>query len=264
MVTCSKVTISGGEPLLREDLYDVLTVLRAHDAPMVLATNGTLLTVAKIESLVRAGIKTFQLPLHSADSTTHNVLSGGDCWNSTISAIVDVMEAGVSAVPVFVATGINLAHFPAVLKACSWLGVKDVIFNRFVPTGLGTIYRDSIGVPTESMLLEILHESNVLAEQLDLVIHLGMPISIPSDQWTSLKRVKLASCPVGSGQRRWTVDTAGNLRRCNQSEVQFGSLLRGATEMLVSEVNKMDPSTSAMRTVKQCGILAQQRLVHIS
>jgi len=264
VVSCSKVTVSGGEPLLRENLDEVLALLRTYGTPVILTTNGVLLNPLKIDWLMRAGVQTFQLPLHSADSATHNFLSGGDCWKNTISALIDLIEAGANTVPVFVATGLNVSHFLGVLRACSAIGIKTFIFNRFIPTGLGTIYKNSIGVPTEPMVWKVLREANILAEQLDLEIQLGTPVSVPNGERNAFTRIGLASCPVGHGQRRWTMDTAGNLRRCNQSGVQFGSLLEGAEEALLREVVGAYSQRSHTQGMNHCGILAQQGLIQIS
>src|SRR5262245_58384113 len=49
---CDRVAISGGEPLLHDDLFDILAVFQDRGVPMTLATNGVLLTPALIERLI--------------------------------------------------------------------------------------------------------------------------------------------------------------------------------------------------------------------
>jgi MoaA/NifB/PqqE/SkfB family radical SAM enzyme len=61
--------ISGGEPLLRPDIVDVIRSIRVPDRPpfIVLTTNGTLLTRAKYDELIEAGVDEFSLSLDYPD-----------------------------------------------------------------------------------------------------------------------------------------------------------------------------------------------------
>src|SRR5918911_1229962 len=59
-VDCEKLTVSGGEPLLREDLFDLLALVKSRGIPMVLTTNGLLLDAEMIDRLRGAGVVTFQ------------------------------------------------------------------------------------------------------------------------------------------------------------------------------------------------------------
>ncbi len=48
--------LSGGEPLLREDLTDIASYAATRGATVVIGTNGTLLTSEKIQALMDAGV----------------------------------------------------------------------------------------------------------------------------------------------------------------------------------------------------------------
>jgi MoaA/NifB/PqqE/SkfB family radical SAM enzyme len=67
------VQISGGEPLLRKDVYDIIAEMRRHDqlAVFVLTTNAQLLNEEKYLKLREAGIEEFSISLDYPDER-HN------------------------------------------------------------------------------------------------------------------------------------------------------------------------------------------------
>jgi organic radical activating enzyme len=60
------VTLSGGEPLLRSDVFQVVSFLNARDVAVNLITNGTLLDDAAIARLADR-VSIFELPLLSVE-----------------------------------------------------------------------------------------------------------------------------------------------------------------------------------------------------
>jgi MoaA/NifB/PqqE/SkfB family radical SAM enzyme len=61
--------VSGGEPLLRPDILDVIRAIRVPDRPpyIVLTTNGALLTRARYDELIAAGVDEFSLSFDYPD-----------------------------------------------------------------------------------------------------------------------------------------------------------------------------------------------------
>jgi radical SAM protein with 4Fe4S-binding SPASM domain len=52
-----KFAFTGGEPLLREDIYDLIEYASSFDMQVVMATNGTLITKEVAEKLKKAGLE---------------------------------------------------------------------------------------------------------------------------------------------------------------------------------------------------------------
>jgi MoaA/NifB/PqqE/SkfB family radical SAM enzyme len=254
---CRSVAFSGGEPLLRPDLLQLIAFVRSHGVPGILTTNGTLLSRPKILQLMEAGIATFQIPLHSHRSSVHDHLSGGACWEKSLRAIVNVQACGGHVVAVFVATNLNLPDLPNVVRIAGELGMRRLIFNRFIPTGLGTIYRNDIGVPGESELVRVLDLADPIGAQYRLEIHLGVPVEVPPDVSRRWRSVQLASCPVRFGQSRWTMGSDLTLRRCNHSPVT----VNGIDEIVWERLAAHDEDGG---TIRPCQFLKPERYVQIS
>lgn len=61
--------VSGGEPLIRPDILDIVRAIRVSDRPpyVVLTTNGALLTRAMYDDLIKAGVNEFSLSFDYPD-----------------------------------------------------------------------------------------------------------------------------------------------------------------------------------------------------
>lgn len=263
-VECELLSIAGGEPLLRSDLIDILLAIQKYSIPIALATNGVLLTPTKISRLIDAGVSTFQIPLHSHSEQIHDTLSAGHCWRKSLQAIIWLRELGVQVVPVFVATTINLSHFPQVLNLCDYLGLNQIIFNRFVPTGQGAIFREQIGVPSYEQLILTLEEADSIAIRKGIKITLGVPIEVPTQLRSNFPSVDWTSCPIYSGQRRWTIGADLQIRRCNSFAEGIGSVLDIGLERLLSELQDRPDEEVQPPIFRPCQLLKPSNLVQIS
>ena len=72
------VILTGGEPLLREDLLDLVRTGTGLGLRMVLATNGTLLTTERAAALREAGIRRVAVSVDSAGPERHDALRGAE------------------------------------------------------------------------------------------------------------------------------------------------------------------------------------------
>jgi len=67
------IILSGGEPLLRDDLEEIgAYAIELGHRPVVSCNDGSLLTDERLKSLFAAGIKHFSFSMHSADEKTHD------------------------------------------------------------------------------------------------------------------------------------------------------------------------------------------------
>ena len=80
--------LSGGEPLLRDDLEALAEGAAAGGATVVVGTNGTRLTDARIGSLVDAGVKGVAVSVDSLDERYHDRFRHGEgSLQQTLAAI---------------------------------------------------------------------------------------------------------------------------------------------------------------------------------
>ena len=223
-VPVKRVVLSGGEPLLRSDLEDIAEFWSGERCPIIVTTNGTLLTYNRVHTLLEAGVTAFQIPIHSTDRAVHNALSGRDCWEGTLRALTLLAEEDVPTSGVFVATGLNVSHAARVVGLLEVVGFNSLIFNRLVPKGVAAKNLDWLGLPSVGDLWSALRDANEVAVALGSRIVLGVPIDIEEEERRQLPSVQFGGCPVRMGQSRWTVGVDGRIRRCNQSAASVGRI----------------------------------------
>lgn len=82
------VVFTGGEPLLRKDLDDLIAHAAAKGLMPVLGTNGTLLTEARAKKLSAAGLQGAGISLDSLDPGFHDEFRGKPgSWEQAMAAI---------------------------------------------------------------------------------------------------------------------------------------------------------------------------------
>ncbi|HEX3043582.1 MAG TPA: radical SAM protein [Bacillota bacterium] len=70
-----EVSLSGGEPLLRSDLEELITLL-SQEFKVLVTTNGMLLSEERVARLAKSGLKNLILSLDSLDAETYQQLRG--------------------------------------------------------------------------------------------------------------------------------------------------------------------------------------------
>jgi radical SAM protein with 4Fe4S-binding SPASM domain len=91
------VILSGGEPLLREDIYTIARYGTEHGLRMVMGTSGYLIDHDTAEKLKDAGIRAVAISLDSNDPTFHDAFRGLDgVWEKAVQAIGHCRDAGIS------------------------------------------------------------------------------------------------------------------------------------------------------------------------
>ena len=107
-----KIRLTGGEPLLRQRLEDLIRMLSAVAGleDLTLTTNGSLLTLSRARRLRAAGLKRLTVSLDAVDDTVFSSMNDvGFSVEPVLQAIDDAGRAGLSPVKInmVVKRGVN-------------------------------------------------------------------------------------------------------------------------------------------------------------
>ncbi|KAF0106350.1 MAG: hypothetical protein FD146_2616 [Anaerolineaceae bacterium] len=221
---CSHVTLTGGEPLLRPDLPDILEFLQRRRVQATVISNGHLLDEAAASSLIARGVGLFELPLLSHRREVHDELSGTPgAWDAVLAAMANVRLQHGQVVAAFVATRRNIAHLSETLKLAFAFGARGVMFNRFNPGGRGREHLAEL-LPTVEQVRAALDVAESAAVELHLPISCSIPIQPCLIDLRRYPHLGFGFCAAGSERAYYTLDPLGNLRACNHTDMILGNL----------------------------------------
>jgi len=134
----SALAFSGGEPLMRRDIFKIIEYTHEKGIYISIATNGTLLTRNTVSRLKKSGVGYIEISLDGATKETHESFRGiKGCFEKTIQGIKNSVEAGIYTCIATTATKHNLNEIPRIIELAKKLKVKRVIIFNFIPTGRG-------------------------------------------------------------------------------------------------------------------------------
>ncbi len=95
---CTEVCFTGGEPLLREDLLDLIRYSRRLQLVTKINTNGLLLSRGMVSELKKAGLACCFVSIDSPDPEVHNMLRGhANCHESALKGLRELVSQGIAA-----------------------------------------------------------------------------------------------------------------------------------------------------------------------
>lgn len=130
------VILSGGEPLLRQDLFELAAFAGKLGLRPVLGSNGTLIDQTIAEKLFASGIKGVAISLDSASAAYHDQFRGfNGAWKKTIQGIKNSLAAGLRVQINTTLTESNFGQFNDIVELVSGIGVQALHPFFLVPTG---------------------------------------------------------------------------------------------------------------------------------
>lgn len=137
-----RLDFTGGEPLIRKDLGELLETARAHDIFTIVTTNTLLLDPEKINylkkyaSLVQVSI--------DGSKEIHNTQRGADVFDKTINNIFALSEAGCKIRLNSFLYNSNKDQIDYLLNLSKTLNVHSHLFILFAAQGRGVNYESEI------------------------------------------------------------------------------------------------------------------------
>jgi len=222
----SLISLSGGEPMMRSDIFLIVDFLRDRGVSLNLITNGSYLDDTAISRLSPDKIAVFEIPLLSGTATLHDTLSGSKgAFDRATMAIARLQAAGQTVVTSFVATKINLPELTATIELAAALGVDGLMFNRFNPGGPGFENIDRLQASPKD-LNTALAIADRLSGEFGLPISCSVPLPPCLMNTSAYTHLHFGFCALGPENAYFTVDPIGNLRPCNHSPTVIGNLTK--------------------------------------
>jgi heme b synthase len=137
------IILTGGEPLLRPDIFDLARSGTDKGFRMVMATNGTLMTEETIQKVKASGIQRISVSLDGPSSETHDAFRKvKGAFESSLKGIELAKRGGLEFQINTTITQMNLHLIADILKLAVDLGAVAHHIFLLVPTGRGKELQD--------------------------------------------------------------------------------------------------------------------------
>ena len=148
--------LSGGEPLLREDLEELAEHASGRGATVVVGTNGTRLTHERIESLMAAGVTGVAVSVDSLDPRYHDRFRHGKgALDDTLAAVSRLREHRLDFVIQTSLTRGNRHELPDLVSWAARVGAVSFNLYFLVATGRGEGMKGLAPEENEEVLAEL-------------------------------------------------------------------------------------------------------------
>jgi radical SAM protein with 4Fe4S-binding SPASM domain len=232
---CKHIGLTGGEPLLKEGIFEIASFIASKGVGVILISNGKLLTKDTVEECIRNGIKHFEISLHSHDQAIHDRLVGREgSFEEVIEAIINIETLGGYVNTVFVATKESINTFKDFVELIALLRVDSILFNRVACGGRGIPNWVSLA-PSPTQIQQALDAAVGVAEKYKIALNAGVQVPPCLVDLSKYKNIHSGFCPLNdptSDHSYFAIDPAGNLRMCNRSRTILGNLLEEPFEKI--------------------------------
>ncbi len=219
------IIVTGGEPMERDDVYELVKYIRDKGLRAVLATCGYLLDDESIARLKQAGIQALSFSLDGSSPESHDAFrQSKGAFDTVVKAAGLARRAGMPFQINTTLSKINADEIRGIADQAKKLGA--ICFNPFilVPTGRAKQIEDEILDPVEyeALLNELLRIK--LAGEIDLRVTCGPQFNRVCEQARGKGLVaKGTGCMGGMGFG--FISYRGDVQACGFLDISAGNLV---------------------------------------
>ncbi len=153
--------LTGGEPLLRKDIYDIAKYASERGIWVVMGTNGVLVTDKVVQKMLECGVKGVGISIDSVDPEKHDGFRGGPkSWEYSVRALEISRAYGLEVLVQTTIMETNYDEIPQLIDFAREKGAWSFNLYFLVQTGRGQEMNDLSPQQTEAMLTNLVELQN--------------------------------------------------------------------------------------------------------
>jgi len=219
------VNITGGEPLLRRDLFKIIDYFREHGLRVSVFSNLTLLTEKIARNLARREI-TIYTSIDGARPETHELIRGRGTWHPTMKGIRMLIDLGVTVRSCFTITKYNYRETGDYLVFSRDLGVDYMSLIPVIPS----TKRARNAMPSNKQVYEAIKLAENTAKNED--IYASIWCAPFAGLYVSDKHLYIGKCPAYT-----TLDVGpdGRVLLCDTLDLTIGNILTDKPDKIIED-----------------------------
>ncbi len=162
------VSFTGGEPVMRPELPELVAHAKSLGMWTNLITNGTLLTPEKVSELKAAGLDSAQVSIEGGSAETHDsIVRSAGAFDAAAGGIKNLVDAGLRVHTNTTVSALNKDSLPGIVELVKRLGLGKFSMNMLMPVG-------SAGVNLEETFVSYTEIGPVIEKVQDLARRAGL------------------------------------------------------------------------------------------
>ncbi len=217
------VTVTGGEPFARSDIFDLLDLLAERGVGIQIISNGGLIDEPLARRLADYSVRYVQVTLNGPDRELHELHVGRGHFDATVSGILALRLAEVPVVGCVVVTRKNAARLGEILELWHSFGVRQIALSRFSPAGYAARHAAQL-LPSRSELLGAFRQAQPFARDLGMRITCTMPVPPCAVEVEELEPIQFGTCAIGTSMQEIALGPDGRLKNCTLHKTAIGGV----------------------------------------
>jgi radical SAM protein with 4Fe4S-binding SPASM domain len=132
---CPVVLFTGGEPLLRNDLFELLAEAKRLPLRTVISTNGTLIDSAAAKKLAGLGVSYVGISIDGDQSFHDTFRQSSGCFKAALAGVENCQKAGLKTGLRFTIAKQNANKIPTVFDIAAEANIRRICFYHLVKAG---------------------------------------------------------------------------------------------------------------------------------
>lgn len=242
--------LSGGEPMLRKDIFEIVEDSNRAGLITVLGSNGTLLTLENLKLLKGAGLNGVGISIDSCDRSYHDSFRGLDgAWELSMEALRTSREIGIETLMDVTLTDQNWMEIDNLVETGASIGVKAIHFFFLICTGRAM--KTSISMKNYGMALKHIADVSIRERRLMVRARCAPHVYRILHEAEHFIPQGTRGCPAGRSYIR--IDPEGYVTPCPYMDLPIGNI----REELLSILWEKSPVLRSLRTGNykgRCGL----------
>ena len=134
-VNCPVVLFTGGEPLLRNDLFDLLAEAKQLPLRTVISSNGTSIDSAAAGKLAGLGVSYVGISIDGDQSFHDAFRQSAGCFKAALAGVENCQKAGLKTGLRFTITRQNADKIPVVFDIAASANIRRICFYHLIKAG---------------------------------------------------------------------------------------------------------------------------------
>jgi len=219
------IHLTGGEPLLKKELFLILDSLNRHPtvSELGIISNGLLFDQEVIKRLSPfSKLTKIKISLDGAEAQVHDSIRRQGTFQKVLQNLSLIKkEERFEIIFMFTVMKRNFQDLPSLLSLCQDLGIQGLILERFIPWGIGREIRGEVLDKSQwkGLVERLLEIFSIEVEEPSLFPYQAFQVSFRG------REAELLGAPCVAGLDGLCIMPEGNLFPCRRFPISVGNLL---------------------------------------